>query len=674
MRAWVRATGWVTVLVLTALAGSCRAPELRTAGLDVIRERGVLRVVVRPGFMTDDGRPSRLEAQQASLLTQLAARLGVGLEWHRAARNDQVLRWLLQGRSDLAVARFTTSALPVEDVAPTTAVDWVDDLLVTAADSDVVQASAGDTVWLHRSALDPTVRGFLADHRLQVMPIPEEVTLEEVVRRVVLGRYRLAVVDSDLVRGTRWAGSIRILDTVAERRPVVWAVRRGNVRLRSAIDDFLFAEGVLARETRIADCRDLDQIRRRGTLRLVTRNSPTTCTVERGGLAGFEYELAQAFARQLGARLELALPPPGQDPLAWLEAGYGDLVALHEPVAPGTSDRFRVTTSYQQVSLVAVRRASADRPALIDELAGQDIVASRAVAGIVRLLPFNPALEVRVVPPTGDALAALLDVARGDGDVAVTDDDIAHLVLADRTDLEPAFVVIPRAELAWIVRWSSPRLARAADDFLAHARVSGLVRQLSLSELGSWQPHVPRRLPDIPAGALTPYDELLQWVGRRHGIDWRLLASLMYEESRFDPDAVGPAGSAGLFQFMPRTWRELGVEDPHHPAEAAEAGARYLAELMEDFADLALADRVAMAIAAYNVGPRHVFDARRLAVEMGLDGDRWAGNVETAMLLLDDSEVARRFPAGVCRCRRAVGYTRRILRRYRAYTEQFPPT
>jgi membrane-bound lytic murein transglycosylase F len=152
-----------------------------------------------------------------------------------------------------------------------------------------------------------------------------------------------------------------------------------------------------------------------------------------------------------------------------------------------------------------------------------------------------------------------------------------------------------------------------------------------------------------------------------------LLGSLMYEESRFDPDAVGPGGSAGLFQFMPNTWRELGVEDPHHPQEATEAAGRYLRQLMDEFQDVPLRDGVAMAIASYNVGPGHVFDARKLAVEMGLDPDRWAGSVETAMLILDDPEVARRFSAGVCSCRRAVGYTRRILRRYGAYTEQFPP-
>lgn len=656
-------------------AAGCRGPELRTAGLDVIQERGVLRAIVRPGFLADDGRPTRAESQQAALLTQLAARLGVRLSWVKAPRHDQVMRWLLEGRGDLAVGRLAPDAMPDDEVSASTPVDWVDDLLVTAASSEAPSsAAAGATVWLHRSMLDATVRAYLEAHDLRMAPIPEEVTLEEVVRRVVLGRYPLAVINSDLVRGTRWARAVRIMDTVVERRPVVWGIRRSNVRLRAAVDDFLFAEGVLSRERRPPACRDLEEIHRAGVLRLVTRNSPTTCTVERGGLGGFEYDLARAFARQIGVRLDLMLPPPGQDPLAWLDAGYGDLVALHEPVAPETRDQFTLTTAYRQLALVAVRRAGSDDPASYLELAGRDVVASRAVAEIVRLLPFEPALTVRAVPPTGDALAALLEVARGNGDVAVVDDDIASLTLADRTDLESAFVVVPAADLAWIVRPSAPDLAHAASQFLLEARVSGMIRQLMLSQLGSWQPHVPRRLPAIPDGALTPYDELLQWVGRRYGIDWRLLASLMYEESRFDPDAVGPAGSAGLFQFMPLTWRELGVEDPHHPAEAAEAGARYLAELMDHFSDLALADRVAMAIASYNVGPRHVFDARQLAREMGFDSNRWSGNVETAMLILDDGEVARRFPAGVCRCRRAVGYTRRILRRYRAYTEQFPPT
>jgi len=233
--------------------------------------------------------------------------------------------------------------------------------------------------------------------------------------------------------------------------------------------------------------------------------------------------------------------------------------------------------------------------------------------------------------------------------------------------------VLAGAWLRWVVTPSAPGLRMEADRFLREARRSGLVRQLRLTDLRHWERSVPPGRPAVPPGHLTPFDDLLIEAGRANGIDWRLLASLMYEESRFDPRAVGPGGSAGLFQLMPATWRELGVTDPMDPEQAIPAAGRYLRQLMDQFPGVAMADRAAMAIASYNVGPRHVADARRLAALMHLDPDRWVGNVETAMVLLDDPEVARRFPAGVCRCRRAVGYTRRILRRYRAYREQFSP-
>jgi membrane-bound lytic murein transglycosylase F len=493
------------------------------------------------------------------------------------------------------------------------------------------------------------------------------------LRRVRTGRYELTVVDSGIAEAEGAARRMVIIGPVAERRALVWAVREQSSQLRLAIDRFFFADRVLSPTSELADCRDLKQIRQAGVLRLVTRNSATTCTVERGGLEGFEYDLAVSFARSLKVRLELSIPPPEIDPLDWLEQGYGDFSALHEPVSPHDEGRFLVTAPYRLVDLVSVVSARSDVPAAVEDLAGVRVAASRPVAELCRLLPLPS--EVQAAPPSAgaDAFNVMLEVARGQFSIAVVDDDAAEFGIADRNDLVKGPLVLPRVELVWMANVSSPNLHRSLNRWLQEARRSGLVRQLELSHFGSWEPYRKRTLLPIPDGALSPYDEVLQWVGRRYGIDWRLLASLMYEESRFDPDAVGPGGSAGLFQFMPFTWRELGVEDPHSPYEAAEAGGRYLRRLMDEFEGLPLTDQVAMAIASYNVGPRHVFDARRLARDMDFDPDRWRGSVETAMVLLDDPEIARKYPAGVCRCRRGANYVRRILRRYAAYVEQFPP-
>jgi membrane-bound lytic murein transglycosylase F len=665
----------LTVGVLVAMtAFACSTPERRTGDVDEIRLSGELRVAVRPGFQTEpntgDGRDS-----EAAVLAELASRVGVEIRWIEAERHDRVLQMVRNGLADIGVNRFSPASLLHDGIRGTVAVDWVEDLLVAGRDStfDGFDSVHGATVHIHRSSMTASLRSFLVEEGLTVEEVPEEVPIEEILRRVRTGRYDLTTVDSEVAEREHAARRMEIIGPVAERRALVWAVRENSPQLRLAIDRFFFAQRVLSGTTGEAVCRDLKQIREARVLRLVTRNSATTCRVDRGGLEGFEYDLAVSFARSRRLRLELSIPPPDVDPIEWLEAGYGDVAALHEPISPRDEHRFLVSVPYRLVDLVSIVSARADTPSGVQDMAGVRVAASRPVAELCRLVPLIA--PMRAAPPGngGDAFNAMLEVARGNVPVAVVDEDAARLGLIDRTDLQKGPVVLPGIELVWIVNVNSPILHRSINAWLRESRSSGLVRQLVRAQLGSWKRQRKRTLLPIPEGALSPYDELLQWVGHRYQIDWRLLASLMYEESRFDPDAVGAGGSAGLFQFMPFTWHELGVSDPHDPYEAAEAGGRYLRQLIDEFDGLPLSDQVAMAIASYNVGPRHVFDARRLAREMGFDPNRWKDSVETAMVLLDDPEVARRYPAGVCRCRRGAAYARRILRRYSAYVEQFPP-
>lgn len=661
------------VLTATMLL-ACGSPERRSGDVGEIRAAGQLRVAVRPGFRTA---PSNGDggADEVVLLGQLASRLGVTVRWIEAKRHDQVLPMVRNGLADIGVIRFSPASLLEEGIRGTVAIDWVEDLLVSGRDSglDSFERVNGATVHLHRSAITARLRSFLLEEGLAVEEVPEEVPIEEMLRRVRTGRYDLTIVDSGIAETEQSSRRMVTVGPVAERRALVWAVREQNSQLRLAIDRFFFAERVLSGALGLPACRDLKQIRQTGALRLVTRNSATTCTVERGGIEGFEYDLAVSFARSLKVRLELSIPPPDVDPLEWLELGYGDFAALHEPLSPEDAGGFLVSVPYRRADLVSVVSERTEPPAAVEDLAGKRIAASRPVAELCRLLPLAEPVRLSTGRKGADAFNAMLEVARGKVALAVVDEDAARFGVADRADLQIGPVILPRAELVWMTNVSAPNLHRAFNQWLREARSSGLVKQLVLSQFGSWQPHRKRTLLPIPEGALSPYDELLQWVGRRYGIDWRLLASLMFEESRFDPDAVGPGGSAGLFQFMPFTWQELGVEDPHDPFEATESGGRYLRQLMDEFEGLQLPDQVAMAIASYNVGPRHVFDARELARDMGFDSDRWRGAVETAMVLLDDPELARQYPAGVCRCRRAANYVRRILRRYAAYVEQFPP-
>lgn len=93
------------------------------------------------------------------------------------------------------------------------------------------------------------------------------------------------------------------------------------------------------------------------------------------------------------------------------------------------------------------------------------------------------------------------------------------------------------------------------------------------------------------------YDPLIRQAEAKYRLPHRLLQALVWQESRFNPMAISPAGAAGLAQLMPATARELGVTNRHDPAQNIDGGARYLRQMLDKFGAIHLA------LAAYNAGP-----------------------------------------------------------------------
>ena len=93
-----------------------------------------------------------------------------------------------------------------------------------------------------------------------------------------------------------------------------------------------------------------------------------------------------------------------------------------------------------------------------------------------------------------------------------------------------------------------------------------------------------------------PFLAMARSAADKHGIPQDLFLRLVYQESRFNPNAISHAGAIGLAQLMPGTAADLRV-DPTNPAQNLEGGARYLRQQYEEFGTWRLA------LAAYNAGP-----------------------------------------------------------------------
>ncbi len=106
-----------------------------------------------------------------------------------------------------------------------------------------------------------------------------------------------------------------------------------------------------------------------------------------------------------------------------------------------------------------------------------------------------------------------------------------------------------------------------------------------------------------PARADTTPIALALSAAHKYSLPDAFVAGVMRAESGFNPAAVSPKGAIGLMQLMPDTARDLGV-DPKNPGQNADAGTRYLRDLLARYEDQP--NQVELALAAYNAGPAAV--------------------------------------------------------------------
>ena len=286
----------------------------------------------------------------------------------------------------------------------------------------------------------------------------------------------------------------------------------------------------------------------------------------------------------------------------------------------------------------------------------------------------KPAITITPAPEDAETDDLLDQVEHGELAITVADALIAQQVAAAMDKLVVGPALTDARSLAWAVRPDQQDLAGEVDKLFKTEKKQpefNILKRKYFEDDRDAKKRV-EAVEGGSGGSLSPYDPMIQKAAAKFGYDWRLVAAQIYQESRFDPHRKSWCGAQGLFQIMPTTAKDLGIQDPYDPQQGVEGGLKYMARLTKHFEDVPDAvERYKLALAGYNCGPGHVDDARHILKDRGQKADTWE-QVRVAMLELSKEKVHGGTHYGYCRCTEPVDYVRHITERYDGYRQLIP--
>ena len=434
-------------------------------------------------------------------------------------------------------------------------------------------------------------------------------------------------------------------------------------RSRLVVPAMFLAALMLGTCSRMPDT--LEQIAMQGAVKVITRNSPLAYYEGAAGPEGPEYELAREFADRLGVRLELSFASSASAALAAVARNRVHVAAAGLVASDARHDRVHFGPVFQRIDQYIVYRVEDALPKTPSDLVGRRIVVLRNsahAASLARLAKETPGLTWTTVKD-GDALDLLDRVARGEADVTVADSIEFSLGRHFHPDLRPAFKLEESEAVAWALSPHGGDLLREVERYFAdiatNGRLADILERNRLSlvrfdrvDAANFVAGVRERLP--------LYQAWFREAAAESGIDWRLLAAIGYQESRWDEAAVSPTGVQGLMMLTAETATRVGVHDRADARDSIRGGARYFRLVEQTIPErIPEPDRTWLTLAAYNVGYGHLEDARVLTQRRGQDPDSWP-DVRANLPLLAQERYFTTLKRGYARGWEPVGFVRNV--------------
>ena len=430
-----------------------------------------------------------------------------------------------------------------------------------------------------------------------------------------------------------------------------------------------------------------ERLQEKGVLTAVTNCGAINYTMHNSTFSGFEYELLDDFCSSNNLKLELLLNDRLDSCLFLLDSGYVDVVAIGIGSSKEMKKRYLLTDPIMQQKSVLVQRLPKgwNSMSTANEVENQLLRSPLDLARKTVHLP-KGSHEVRLLEHLSDEIGDTIYIVECDTlnsvdlvravsngliDYTVVQEYVAKMASNGLGGLDTKLSVSVEQPLGWVLK--------------KHDADSSMLQAFNGWIAGVEQRHFNRILAKYvnknnvffeskrqeKGGRLSEYDGMIKKTAKSIGWDWRLLASLIYQESHFMADLESEKGAFGLMQLMPVVMERYGIDYDSSPEEQLDAGGKLIKHLGNCLENKVVdsAERVKFILAAYNAGLGHVYDAQRLAEKYGKYPDVWDNNVDYFIL---NKSKPQYYNDTCCRCGYLRGtetyrFVEEVIERYNQY-------
>lgn len=435
---------------------------------------------------------------------------------------------------------------------------------------------------------------------------------------------------------------------------------------------------------------DFENIKKRGKLVALTDYNSTSYFIYRGTPMGYQYELLQRLAKHLDLDLEIIITNDLDDAFDRLNKFECDLVAINLTVTNERKKMLAFTNPIGQTRQVLVQRkpygwetmprSNIEKQLIRNqlELANKTIHVMKSSAYVDRLNNLSEEIgdSINVVEVEHYEVEQLITlVDKGEIEYTVADEEVALLNQTYFPSIDVGTAISFPQKQAWAINTRNKDLLKEVnlwiDDF-NNTNLQAVIYNKYFRDMKARKRNVSPYI-SLKGGKISLYDKYIKKHSKKIDWDWRLVASLIFQESRFNPNVQSWAGAYGLMQLMPATAKRFGASKTSTPEENIIAGIKFIRWLDNQLKDLVVDDeeRKKFILASYNVGLGHVLDARRLAEANGKDQNIWTDNVDFFILNKSNPEYynSELVKYGYCRGIETYNYVKEVIARYELYKE-----